>query len=80
MTAYSVYLVDYQTHKTERIGGLSDRWNGERIHNAGDMLLLAQRLFPHSAMDSHIFILRESVSWNAPSRSEAASPVPAAPD
>jgi len=59
MNAYSVYRVDYQANKTERIGRVLDRRKVERNNNVGDMLRLAQSLYPHSAIDSHLFIIRE---------------------
>ena len=59
MNAYSVYRVDYQANRTERIGRLVDRRTGERRNNAEDMLRLAQRSYPYSAIGSHIFIIRE---------------------
>jgi hypothetical protein len=59
MNAYSVYRVDYQANKTERIGRLEDRRKGERINNAADMLRLAQSRYAYSSIDSHIFIIRE---------------------
>ena len=59
MKTYSVYRVDYQSNKTERIGRLKDRRMGERHNNAADMLRLAQSLYPHSAIGSHIFVIRE---------------------
>ena len=59
MKTYSVYRVDYQANKTERIGRLADRRMGERYNNAADMLRLAQSLYPHSAIGSHIFIIRD---------------------
>jgi hypothetical protein len=59
MNAYSVYRVDYQANKTERIGRLVDRRKGERRNNAEDMLRLAQSQYSYSALCSHIFIIRE---------------------
>ena len=59
MGAYSVYRVDYQANKTERIGRVLDRRKAERNNNAEDMLRFAQSLYAHSAIDSHIFIIRE---------------------
>ena len=62
MDAYTVYRVDYQAKKTERIGRVLDRRKAERNNNVEDMLRLAQRLYAHSAIDSHIFIIRERAS------------------
>jgi hypothetical protein len=59
MNAYSVYRVDYQANKTVRIGTLVDRRNSERRNNSEDMLRLAQSRYSHSAICSHIFIIRE---------------------
>jgi len=61
MNAYSVYRVDYHANKTERIGSVLERRKRERNNNAEDMLRLAQSLYAHSAIDSHIFIIRERV-------------------
>ena len=54
MNAYTVYRVDYVASKTERIGTLVDRRNGERRNNAEDMLRLAHAKYAHSAIRSHI--------------------------
>ena len=59
MNAYSVYRVDYQAKRTERIGTLVDRRKRERNNNAEGMLRLAQSRFAYSAVRSHIFILRD---------------------
>ena len=60
VNAYSVYRVDYRSSRTERIGRLVDRRKRERRNNAEDMLRLAQSTYSHSAIYSHIFIIRES--------------------
>jgi len=59
MNAYSVYRVDYQAKRTERIGTLVDRRKTERTNNAEGMLRLAQTRFAYSAVRSHLFVLRE---------------------
>ena len=59
MKVYSVYRVDYRTNKTLRIGKVVDNRRAERNNNAVDMLRVARKRFTTSAMDSHIFILRE---------------------
>ena len=65
MKTYSVYRVDYLKNKTVKIGMVLDRRHGERNNNAGDMLQLAQIKYAHSSIDSHIFILRDSSSFQS---------------
>ena len=60
MKTYTVYRVDYQTEKTERIGTVTDRRRRERNNNVADMLRLAQKTYTTSSIESHIFILDES--------------------
>ena len=64
MKTYTVYRVDYQTEKTERIGTVTDRRRIERINNVADMLRLAQKTYTTSSIESHIFILDESSYHN----------------
>jgi len=64
MKTYTVYRVDYQTEKTERIGTVTDRRRRERNNNVADMLRLAQKTYTTSSIESHIFILDESSHHN----------------
>jgi len=64
MKTYTVYRVDYQTEKTERIGTVTDRRRRERNNNVADMLRLAQKTYTTSSIESHIFILDESSYHN----------------
>ena len=64
MNTYSVYRVEYLNNKTVKIGKVLDRRLGERNNNAADMLRLAQIIYAHSSIDSHIFILGESSLQN----------------
>ena len=64
MKTYTVYRVDYQTEKTERIGTVTDRRRRERNNNVADMLRLAQKTYTTSSIESHIFILDESSNHN----------------
>jgi len=59
MKTYTVYRVNYPSNNTERIGTVVDRRRGELNNNVADMLRLAQKIYSTSAIDSHIFILRE---------------------
>ena len=64
MQAYTVYRVNYQTNKIERIGRVLDRRKEERNNNAEDMLRFARLVYKRwdSAIGSQIFILRERPS------------------
>ena len=60
LKVYTVYRAEYRSNKTVRIGKLVDHRGTERNNNAADMLRMAQKLYPTSAINSHIFIIRES--------------------
>ena len=64
MKIYTVYRVEYLKNKTLKIGKVLDRRKGERNNNQADMLRLAQIKYATSAINSHIFILRESSNQN----------------
>ena len=59
MDTYSVYQVCYQDSKTVRIGRVLERRKRERHNNASDLLRLAQKIYAYSAIDSHLFIIKE---------------------
>ena len=60
MKTYAVYRVEYLKNKTVKVGTVVDYRRTERNNNAADMLRMAQKLYSTSAVNSHVFIIRES--------------------
>lgn len=62
MDAYSVYLFDYTSRKSEWIGRLWERRSMERMGNEKDMLRLAQKVYRKKCTSKNLqlFILREN--------------------
>jgi len=59
MKTYTVYRVDYRTHKHELLGKVVERRKADRNNNAADMLRWAQKIYGTSSNDPNIFIINE---------------------
>jgi len=59
MKTYTVYRFDYVRQVREPVGELVERRSRDRGNNAEALLLLAQKLYSTSSLESHLIITPE---------------------
>jgi hypothetical protein len=59
MKTYIVYRLDYIRLLSEPVGKLIERRRKDRVNNTGDLLKLAERIYPPSSPESNLVITPE---------------------